>query len=96
MVFTELFRRYGEVFYYITKSGKEVDFYVPNKKILVEVSLDPDEEHIKKMKEAMKELKVREGTIITWDYEDEREIRRFGKEGKIKFLPLWKWLLFSQ
>jgi len=93
LVFTELSRRCGEVFYYITKSGKEIDFYVPNKKILVEVSLDSDEEHIKKMKEAMKELKVREGTIITWDYEDEREIKWFGRKGKIKFLPLWRWLL---
>jgi hypothetical protein len=27
--------------------------------------------------------------IITWDYEDEIEINR----KRIKFLPLWKWLL---
>ncbi len=30
---------------------------------------------------------------ITWDYEDEREIKWFGRRGKIKFIPLWKWLL---
>ena len=90
LVFIELLRRYKEVFYYVTNSGKEVDFYVPNKKILIEVSLDLSEEHIKKMKEAMKELKIKEGVVITWDYEDEKEIK--GK--KIKFVPLWKWLLF--
>ncbi len=32
-------------------------------------------------------------TVITWDYEDEREITWFGRKGKIKFVPLWKWLL---
>ncbi|BFI73724.1 ATPase [Nanoarchaeota archaeon] len=31
--------------------------------------------------------------IITWDYEDEKEISWFNKKGKIKFIPLWKWLL---
>ncbi|MEM0481160.1 MAG: ATP-binding protein [Candidatus Aenigmatarchaeota archaeon] len=31
--------------------------------------------------------------IITWDYEDEKEISWFNKKGRIKFIPLWKWLL---
>ncbi|BFI73525.1 uncharacterized ATPase, AAA superfamily [Nanoarchaeota archaeon] len=31
--------------------------------------------------------------IITWDYEDEKEISWFNKKGKIKFIPLYKWLL---
>ncbi len=31
--------------------------------------------------------------VITWDYEDEKELSWWGKSGKIKFVPLWKWLL---
>jgi len=32
-------------------------------------------------------------TIITWDYEDEQEVKWWRKKGKIRFIPLWKWLL---
>ena len=38
-------------------------------------------------------LKCRELKVITWDYEDEREISWFGRKGRIKFVPLWRWLL---
>jgi len=31
--------------------------------------------------------------MITWDYEDEKKLSWFGKEGTIKFVPLWRWLL---
>ncbi len=31
--------------------------------------------------------------IITWDYEDEKELSWYGKRSKIYFIPLWKWLL---
>ncbi len=89
LVFIELFRKYGEVFYYTTKSGKEIDFYISKEKILIEVSLEQDKEHMKKISEAMNELKVKESIIITWDYEGEEEFK--GK--KIRFVPLWKWLL---
>ncbi len=89
LVFIELFRKYGEVFYYTTKSGKEVDFYIPKEKILIEVSLEQDEERVKKLSESMSELKVKESVIITWNYEGEEEFK--GK--KIRFVPLWKWLL---
>jgi hypothetical protein len=33
--------------------------------------------------------------IITWDYEDKKELSWFGKKAKINFIPLWKWLLFK-
>lgn len=39
----------------------------------------------------MKELKLKEGLIITGDYEGEEKIK--GK--KIIFTPLWKWLCDS-
>ena len=43
------------------------------------------------MKEAMYELKVDNSYIITWDYEDEININN----RKIKFVPLWKFLLYD-
>ena len=93
LIFIDLLRRYKGVFYYTTKSGKEIGFYVPEHKLLIEVSLEPTEDHIKKVFEAMKELKTNKGYIITWDYEDVRELSWFGKKRKIRFIPLWKWLL---
>ncbi len=93
LIFLELYRKFKDVYYYLTKTGKEIDFYIPSKKLLIEVSYEYDLEHEKKISEAMKELKVNEGIVITLDYEDEREISWFGKKGKIKFIPLWKWVL---
>jgi len=31
--------------------------------------------------------------VITWDWEDEKTIQWWGKRGRIRFVPLWKWLL---
>ena len=38
---------------------------------------------------ALKKFKLNEGLVITEDYEGEEEINGL----KIKFMPLWKWLL---
>jgi len=46
-------------------------------------------ENIGKLIKASKELKCTDLLVITWDYEEEEEIK--GK--KISFVPLWKWLL---
>ncbi|MEA2033544.1 MAG: hypothetical protein U9N41_08185 [Euryarchaeota archaeon] len=46
-------------------------------------------ENIGKLIKASKELKCTDLLVITWDYEEEEEIK--GK--KIRFVPLWKWLL---
>ncbi|MCD6093725.1 MAG: hypothetical protein J7J51_02915, partial [Candidatus Omnitrophica bacterium] len=44
---------------------------------------------IKALIKAMEEFELKQGLIITEDYEAEEEIK--GK--RIKFFPLWKWLL---
>ena len=93
IIFLELLRRNNNIYYYLTKSRKEIDFYIPNRSMLIEVSLEYDDEHIKKLKEAMNELKINEAYIITWDHEDEKEFNYSGKIYRIKFIPLWKWLL---
>ena len=41
--------------------------------------------------EAMEKFKLKEGLILTYDQEDELEI----KNKKVKILPVWKWLLAS-
>ncbi|MBC8522251.1 MAG: hypothetical protein H8D26_09770 [Methanomicrobia archaeon] len=44
---------------------------------------------MKSLIKASKELKSEDLLVITWDYEAEEEFK--GK--RIKFTPLWKWLL---
>jgi hypothetical protein len=39
----------------------------------------------------MKEFKLTEGLIITNDFESEEKIKGF----RIKYVPMWKWLLFD-
>jgi hypothetical protein len=101
LVFVDiLIRGYGvnkDVFYYKTKSGKEVDFILREGfKItkLIQVSFEINDMKIKEREinaliEASEELNCDELLIITWDTEKEEKIK--GK--KIKFIPLWKWLL---
>ncbi len=40
LVFLEIKRRQGSCFYYKTKSGKEVDFYIPKNNTLIQVALN--------------------------------------------------------
>ena len=89
IVFLELRRKYNEnIFYYVTKDNKEIDFLIENQQA-IEVTYDLDQEHIKKMIKALDELKIKRGLIITWNHEDVVE-----EDGKtIEITPLWKWLL---
>ena len=98
MVFTELLKRgykpNENLFYYLTRKGEEIDFLIKEgEKIdLIEVSYELDGKHIKRLGNAMNEIGIKEGIIITWDYED--EIKMNGK--MIKAVPLWKWLLMKE
>jgi len=92
IVYIELRKKYGEnIYYYVTPSGKEIDFLVKvnDRRLLIEVTSEPDKEHIKKALEAMSELKIKKSLIITWNHEGEEKI----KKKEIKFIPLWKWLI---
>lgn len=97
LVFVELKRRGKDIYYYKSPDGKEVDFVVLEKKkikelIQVSYSLDEiitEEREIKSLLKASKELKCNKLTVITWNREEEKAIN--GK--KIKYIPLWKWLL---
>lgn len=86
-----------KTFYWKNYQQKEVDFVIKEGlkvKKLIQVcysieDINTKERELKSLIEASDQLKCKDLLVITWDYEGEE---RFGKK-KIKFLPLWKWLL---
>ncbi len=108
-VAVELFRRKSyynqnlEIFYFKTKEGYEVDFLIKEGnriKQLIQVTYansfdEIDKREIRALIHAYELFKKDNPDliIITWDYEDEKEVSWFGKKGRIKFIPLWKYLL---
>lgn len=93
-VFIELKRRGKEVYYW--KNNYECDFLVKESekiKEVIQVCSELTEENkgreINGMLEALEEFKLKEGLIVTGDFEGEERIK--GK--KIIYKPLWKWLL---
>ncbi|RKZ26973.1 hypothetical protein DRQ20_01645 [bacterium] len=96
-VFLELKRREREVFYWKGERGEEVDFVVVENFTpveLIQVCYDVREEEtgkreIRALIKAMKEFTLKEGLVITENYEKEETV-----EGKrIRFVPFWKWAL---
>jgi len=89
-------RENKEIFYFKNHSG-EVDFIIKQGlkiKQLIQICHNIDDYETKKRElksllKASKELKCKDLLIITWDYEGEEKID--GR--KIKFIPLWKWLI---
>jgi len=100
LVFGEIIKRglkvNENIFYYKTRNQREIDFVLKEGreiKTLLQVCYQLDQEaekrEIKALIEAGSELKCDQLLVITWDWEKKEEIK--GK--KIKFIPLWKWLL---
>jgi predicted AAA+ superfamily ATPase len=97
LTFTALRRSHPEVFYYRTKSGREVDFIVPlrnRQRLLVqacETVENPEtrDREVTVLHEAMAELDLKSATIVT-RHEDER-IRSKGTV--IHVVPIWRFLL---
>lgn len=94
LVFIELKRKGNEIFFY--KDKFECDFLVSSKNKVVEaiqVTQKLDENNynreINGLLGALEKFKLKKGIIITEDLEKEEEVK--GK--KIKYIPLWKWLL---
>jgi len=100
-VFTEFIRKQNEnpllEIFYFPFTGGEVDFVVKEGteiKQLIQVTYASAEDEverreIKSLLKACEKLRCRDLVVITWDYEDEKII----KEEKIRFIPLWKWIL---
>jgi predicted AAA+ superfamily ATPase len=88
-----------EIFYWKDEYHKEVDFAIKEKleiTQLIQVCWNVEDEMTKKREinslvKAMDEFKLKEGLVITEDFESEEKLN--GR--KIIFLPLWKWLLMK-
>ncbi|HIQ50187.1 MAG TPA: ATP-binding protein [Nanoarchaeota archaeon] len=104
IVFLELLRKTNEkplitVYYWKDYQGKEVDFVIKEGlriKQLIQVTYasardEIEQRELRALVKASELLKCKDLLVITWDYECEEEFK--GK--KIKFIPLWKWLLIS-
>ncbi len=86
-----------DIFYWEDYQQHEVDFVIKEGlevKQLIQVTYASDRDEIEQREirsllKASEILKCKNLLVITWDYEDVQEIK--GK--KIRFVPLWKWLL---
>lgn len=96
-VMIHLKRKYRDLFYYRTKNNLEVDFLVKEKnhfQKLIQVVWNIENENVKKrelkaLTEAMEELKINEGLVLTTALEEKIKI---GKN-TIKIIPAYKWFL---
>ncbi len=107
-VFLELVRwtnnhPYQEIYYFKDYRQYEIDFLVKERQRinqLIQVTYansfdEIDRREIRALihgRELFKRDKP-ELIVITWDYEDEKELSWWGRKGRVKFVPLWKWLL---
>ncbi len=100
MVFIELMRRKGSgenLFYWRNREGREVDFIVQKEgriEQLIQSCYNPTDadtrkREIRALSDAMEEFNLKEGYLITLDYEDSETI----ENRQITYIPLWKWLL---
>ncbi len=91
IVFLNLRKKYKNLFYF--KEKNECDFIVKDKKIMaIQVCYDLNEDNKKRelggLLEAMRELKLKNGLILTFNQED--KLKMDNKEILVK--PVWKWL----
>jgi predicted AAA+ superfamily ATPase len=93
----EFKRKDFDVFYF--KHAKECDFILQkNRKLAsaVQVTYDLNEKNKKRgmdgLVEAMSELKIKEGMILTYDQEDSLKYKGY----EIRVAPLWKFLLLEK
>jgi len=86
-----------QIYYWKDHQQNEIDFVIKKGvkiKELIQVCYNLEdyntrEREINALLKGSEELKCSNLLVITWDYEKEETI----KEKKIKFIPLWKWLI---
>jgi predicted AAA+ superfamily ATPase len=97
----ELKRRKEDSYYWKNAKKEEVDFVLKGDtkvKQLIQVcydisDADTKKREVKALLKASKDLKCNNLLVINRDYSGEEESEWFGIKAKIKFIPLWKWLL---
>lgn len=98
IVFLKLRQWYGkDIYYYKTKTEKEVDFYISRKKAFIQVSqtiVGPTtrEREIQALLDAMNEVENSRGMVLTGD---EKDTLKFNNK-VITVLPVYEWLLKNQ
>ncbi len=101
LVAVELRRTGKECYYWKNTEKEEVDFVIKNDskieqliQICYDIS-DPDvkKREIKALLKASKNLRCKNLLLINQNYFGEEELGWFGIKRKVKFIPLWKWLL---
>ena len=55
--------------------------------------METKNQEVRALLKAGDELKCKNLLVINLDKEGEEEIEWFGIKAKVKFIPLWKWLL---
>lgn len=93
LVFLALRRKHKGIFYFQEK--KECDFVIKEKEKIIQaiqVCYDLTEQNkdreINGLLESMKEFKLKEGLILTYEQDDEFKI----EDKTVKVIPVWKWL----
>jgi len=95
LVFLTLRRKYDRIYYYKTIQNLEVDFFVPQKKMLIQVTqkldlLETKEREEKALVAVKQELeKINKLIIVAEGKRQDIEIRG----SKIQVIPLYEWLL---
>ncbi len=108
VVAIELFRKISahplmEIYYWKDTLQHEVDFVVKDEfkiKELIQVCYNiqnPDtrKREIRSLLKASRVLNCKKLLIITWDYSGEEEVEWRGYKARIKYIPLWRWLLLQ-
>jgi predicted AAA+ superfamily ATPase len=96
LVCCELLKRHYDIFYWRNKSGQECDFVIKENNIItnaIQVTFilneTSKEREINGLLQALDFFKLKEGTIITNDFEEKLII----KDKTINIVPIYKWLL---
>ena len=90
----------SRLYYWRNAQNEEVDFVIYKDMAvsqLIQVCSDTSrqkvrEREVRALLKASVELKCKDLLVLTADYEAAEEIEWFGIKGKVKFVPLWKWL----
>ncbi|MCD6413180.1 MAG: ATP-binding protein [Elusimicrobia bacterium] len=100
----ELKRRGEEVYYWKDSFRHEVDFVIRKGRKVKEIiqscfsleNIETESREIRSLIKASKELNCNNLTVLTENYESEERVKWFGIKRRIKFIPLWKWILFRE
>lgn len=100
LVFLQLRKSFSEIFYYRTKSEYEVDFFIPEAALLVQVSYDVSDSETKERElralieakqelEGKKDFKVKKLLLINFETKSEEIL---GKDSVVEIIPAYEFL----